>query len=49
MMMKDDLGYDVYGQKRFGDTKQATIVALTFGRARVNLSLRNPADFDDCW
>jgi hypothetical protein len=47
--MKDDLGGDVYAQKRFEGTKQATIVPLTFGRARIVLSLTDPRYYDDGW
>lgn len=48
-MMLDDLGGEVYAQKRFDGTRQATIIPLTFGRARIVLSERDPAYYDDGW
>jgi hypothetical protein len=47
--VKDDLGEEVYAQRRFDGAKQATIIPLTFGRARIVLSLTGPGYYDDGW
>jgi hypothetical protein len=47
--MLDDLGSPIYGQKRFEERCQATIVPLTFGRARICLSKTDPMYYDNTW
>ncbi len=47
--MKDDLDMDVYAQKRFDGDRQATVIPLTFGRARICLSNHDPRHYDDGW
>lgn len=49
--MKDDFGYEVYGLKRFGEgaVPLATIIPLTFGRARICLSKTDPQYYDNTW
>ena len=46
--MLDDLGYPCYALKRFGSAV-ATIVPLTFGRARICLSKTDPQYYDTTW
>lgn len=47
--MKDDFGYEVFGLKRFEGKALATIIPLTFGRARICLSKTDPQYYDNTW
>lgn len=47
--MKDDLGGDCYALKRFEGGRVATIIPLTFGRARLCISNTDPVWYDDTW
>ena len=48
-MILDDFGELVYGLKRFTAPAIATIIPLTFGRARICLSKTDPQYYDNTW
>ena len=45
-MILDDLGEPVYSLKRFGGAV-ATVIPLTFGRARITISRHSVSCYDD--
>lgn len=47
-MIVDDLGLAVYALKRFG-VAVATVIELTYGRARIVISRTDPSFYDDGW
>lgn len=47
-MMLDDLGLPVYALKRFG-VAVATVIELTYGRARIVISKTDLTYYDDGW
>lgn len=47
-MIVDDLGMPVFALKRFGEAV-ATVVELTYGRARIVISRSDPSFYDDGW
>jgi hypothetical protein len=48
-MILDDLGSPVYALKRFEAPAIATVIPLTFGRARICLSKTDPQYYDNTW
>lgn len=48
-MIVDDLGQPVFALKRFADGAVATVIELTFGRARIVISRSHPSYYDDGW
>lgn len=48
-MTVDDLGLPVYALKRFDGGAVATVIELTYGRARIVISRTDLSYYDDGW
>ena len=48
-MILDDLGEPVHALKRFDGGAIATVIPLTYGRARITISRLHPRFYDDTW